>query len=130
MVISERYTNEMNKKAPKKWRGPFMITEVHQQGRFYRLSTGHHFFLVEFLPASNLNLIFSVRSTGTSMDTFVRGMGVGLTHTEHLIVKKLRITRETGDIEAETGEEPQKPDIGRVVESYFDSPNSIQVAEY
>ena len=24
----------------KKWRGPFMITEVHQQGRFYRLSTG------------------------------------------------------------------------------------------
>ena len=24
----------------KKWRGPFMITEVHQEGRFYRLSTG------------------------------------------------------------------------------------------
>ena len=23
-----------------KWRGPFLITEVHQQGRFYRLSTG------------------------------------------------------------------------------------------
>ena len=29
-----------NKKFMKKWRGPFMITEVHQQGRFYRLSTG------------------------------------------------------------------------------------------
>ena len=28
------------KKLVKKWRGPFMITEVHQQGRFYRLSTG------------------------------------------------------------------------------------------
>ena len=28
------------KKILKKWRGPFMITEVHQQGRFYRLSTG------------------------------------------------------------------------------------------
>ena len=28
------------KKVLKKWRGPFMITEVHQQGRFYRLSTG------------------------------------------------------------------------------------------
>ena len=28
------------KKLPKKRRGPFMITEVHQQGRFYRLSTG------------------------------------------------------------------------------------------
>ena len=27
------------KKLLKKWRGPFMITEVHQQGRFYRLST-------------------------------------------------------------------------------------------
>ena len=23
-----------------KWRGPFMIMEVHQEGRFYRLSTG------------------------------------------------------------------------------------------
>ena len=28
------------KKLLKKWRGPFMITEVHQQARFYRLSTG------------------------------------------------------------------------------------------
>ena len=27
------------KKLLKKWREPFMITEVHQQGRFYRLST-------------------------------------------------------------------------------------------
>ena len=40
MGISERYTTEGNEKAPKKWRGPFMITEVHQEGRFYRLSTG------------------------------------------------------------------------------------------
>ena len=28
------------KKLLKKWRWPFMITEVHQEGRFYRLSTG------------------------------------------------------------------------------------------
>ena len=28
------------KKLLKKWRGPFMITEVHQQGQFDRLSTG------------------------------------------------------------------------------------------
>ena len=28
------------KKLLKKWRGPIRITEVHQQGRFYRLSTG------------------------------------------------------------------------------------------
>ena len=57
------------------------------------------------------------------MDIFVRGVGVGLTHTENLIIKKLRKARETGDLEAETGEEPKKPDIGRVVESYFNLPN-------
>ena len=67
--------------------------------------------------ASNLDLISGMRSTGTSMDIFVRGVGVGLTHTENLIIKNLRIARETGDLEAETGEEPKKPDIGRVAES-------------
>ena len=40
MGISERYTTERNEKAPKKWSGPFMITEMHQEGHFYRLSTG------------------------------------------------------------------------------------------
>ena len=34
------------------------------------------------IPASNLNLISGMQSTGTSMDIFVRGVGVGLTHTE------------------------------------------------
>ena len=57
------------------------------------------------------------------MDIFVRGVGVGLTHTENLIIKNLRIARKTGDLEVETGEEPKKPDIGRVVESYFNLPN-------
>ena len=71
------------------------------------------------IPASNLDLIPGMRKTGTSMDIFVRAVGAGLTHTENLIIKKLRIARETGDLEAETGEEPKKPDIGRVVESYF-----------
>ena len=75
------------------------------------------------IPASNLDLISGMRSTGTSMDIFVRGLGVGLTHIENLIIKKLRISRETGDLEAETGEEPKKPEIGRVVESYFNPPN-------
>ena len=28
------------KKLLKKWRGPLMITDVHNQGRLYRLSTG------------------------------------------------------------------------------------------
>ena len=75
------------------------------------------------IPASNLDLISLMRSTGTSMDIFVRGVGVGLTHTEKLLIKKLRIARETGDLEAETGEDPKKPDIGKVDESYFNLPN-------
>ena len=75
------------------------------------------------IPASNLDLISGMRSTGTSKDIFVRGVGVGLTHTENLIIKKLRIARETGYLEAEIGEEPRKPDIGRVVEFYFNLPN-------
>ena len=70
------------------------------------------------IPASNLDLISGMRSTATTMVIFVRGVGVGLTHTENLIRKKLRIARETGDLEAETGEDSKKPDIGRVVETY------------
>ena len=54
---------------------------------------------------------------------FCPGSGVGLTHTENLLKKKLRIARKTGDLEAETGEEPKKTDIGRVVESFFILPN-------
>ena len=38
--ISKSYTTKRNEKAPKKWRGPFMFTEMRQEGRFYRLSTG------------------------------------------------------------------------------------------
>ena len=65
------------------------------------------------IPASNLGM----RSTGTSMDIFVRGVGVGLTHTEKLLIKKLGVARETGDLEAEIGEDPKNGDIGRAVES-------------
>ena len=50
------------------------------------------------------------------INIFFRGLGVLLTHTEKLLLKKLRIARETDDLEAEIGEEPKKPDIGRVVE--------------
>ena len=46
-----------------------------------------------------------------------------LYRTENLIIKKLRVAREAGDLEAETGEEPKKPEIGGVVESYFNLPN-------
>ena len=75
------------------------------------------------IPASNLDLISGMRSTGRSMDIFVREVGLGLTHTEKLLIKNLRISRETGDLETETGEDPKKPGIGRVVESYFNLPN-------
>ena len=57
------------------------------------------------------------------MDIFVRGVGIGLTHTEKLLIKKLRIARETGHLEAETDDDPKKPGIGRVVESYFNLQN-------
>ena len=39
------------------------------------------------VPQSNLDLLDFGRSTGTSMDIFVRGVGVGLTHTKNLIIK-------------------------------------------
>ena len=51
-------------------------------------------------------------------------MGKGFTHTEKLFIKKLKIARETGDLEDESGENhKKKPDNGRVVESYFNLPN-------
>ena len=36
------------------------------------------------IPVSNLNLISGMRSTGTSLDIFVRGVGVVLNHTKKL----------------------------------------------
>ena len=57
------------------------------------------------------------------MDIFVWGVGVEPTHTEKILVKQLRIARETGDLEAETGEDPKKPDKGKVVESFFNLAN-------
>ena len=39
-VFQEVVPPKGTQKLLKKWRGPFQITEVHQGGRFYRLSTG------------------------------------------------------------------------------------------
>ena len=39
------------------------------------------------IHASKLDLKSGMRSTGTSMDIFVRGVEVGLTHTEKLLIK-------------------------------------------
>ena len=38
------------------------------------------------VPASNLDLLPDMRSTGTSMDIFGRGVGMGLTHIENLLI--------------------------------------------
>ena len=35
------------------------------------------------------------------MDIFVQGVGVGLTHTENLMIKKVKSARETGELETE-----------------------------
>ena len=35
------------------------------------------------------------------MDIFVRRVGVGLTHTENLKIKKVKLARETGELETE-----------------------------
>ena len=67
------------------------------------------------VPQSNLDLLDFGQSTGTSMDIFVRGVGVGLTHTENLSIKK-------GELETE-GENAKRPPFGRIFESYFDLPS-------
>ena len=60
-------------------------------------------------------------STGTSINIFVRGVGVGLTHTENLMIKKLREVREKCGLELE-GEEAE-PTIGRNFKTKFEIPN-------
>ena len=44
------------------------------------------------------------------------------------LLKKLKLARETGDLENELGEGPKEPDIGRVIESYFTCQMGTQVA--
>ena len=77
---------------------------------------------------NQIKLMSGMRSTGTSIDIFVRGVLVGFTHTEKLLIKKLKIAGETGGLEAESGEDSKKPDIGNVVESYFNCQMNTQVA--
>ena len=54
--------------------------------------------------------------------------GGGRTYPHSNFFFKLRIAKETGDLEAETSEDPKKPDIGRVVESYFNLPNEYSIS--
>ena len=60
-------------------------------------------------------------SMGTSINIFVRGVGEGLTHTENLMIKKLRELRETSGLELD-GEEAE-PTIGRNFKTKFEIPN-------
>ena len=46
------------------------------------------------ISASNLDLISGKQSTGTSMDIFVRVVGVRLIHTEKLLIKNNNNKRE------------------------------------
>ena len=49
------------KKLLKKWRGPFMITEVHHEGRFYRLSTGRAAHYENIKPHIDRRLVYTCR---------------------------------------------------------------------
>ena len=58
------------------------------------------------IPPANLD---PASSTGTSINIFVRGVGVGLTHTENLMIKNFREVRDTNGLELD--EEEAEPVI-------------------
>ena len=62
-----------------------------------------------------------VSSTVTSINFFVRGLGVGFIHSENLMIKKLKEVRETNELEL--GEEQAEPTIGRNFKTKFEIPN-------
>ena len=70
------------------------------------------------IPPDNLD---PASSTGTSINIFVRGVGVGLTHTENLMIKKLREVGETNGLEM--GEEEADPTIGQNFKTKFEIPD-------
>ena len=70
------------------------------------------------IPPDNLD---PASSTWTSINIFVRGVGVGLTHTENLMIKKLREVKETNGLELD--EEQADTAIGWNFKLKFDTPN-------
>ena len=70
------------------------------------------------VPPDNLS---PAPSTGTSINIFVQGVGVGLTHTKNLMIKKLREVRETNRLELD--QEEAEPTIGRSFKTKFEIPN-------
>ena len=69
-------------------------------------------------PPDNLN---PAPSTRTSINIFVRGVGVGFTHTKNLMIKKLRELRETNRLEQ--NQEEAESTIGRNFKTKFEIPN-------
>ena len=70
------------------------------------------------VPPDNLD---SASSTATSINIFVWGVGVGLTYTENLMIKKLREVRETSGLELD--QEEAELTIGRYFKTKFEIPN-------
>ena len=72
------------------------------------------------IPPDNID---PASSTGKSINIFVRGVGVGFTHTENLMIKKLREVREKSGLELD--EEVAEPTIGRIFKTKFKIPNEF-----
>ena len=70
------------------------------------------------IPPDNLD---PASSTGTSINIFVEGVGVGLNHTKNLIIQKLREVRENKGLELD--QEEAEPTVGRNFKTKFEIPN-------
>ena len=73
------------------------------------------------IPSDNLD---PASSTGTSINIFVRGVVVGLTHTKNLMIKKLREVKETNGLELD--EEEAEPAIDEISKQNLIYPMNIQ----
>ena len=70
------------------------------------------------IPPDNLD---PASLTRTSINIFVRAVGVGLTHTENLMIKKIREVRENSGLELD--QEEAEPTIVRNFMTKFEIPN-------
>ena len=70
------------------------------------------------IPPDDLN---PALSTGTSINIFVRGVGVGPTHAKNLMIKKIREVKETNGLELD--QEKAEPTIGTNFKTKFEIPN-------
>ena len=70
------------------------------------------------IPPDNLS---HVPSTWTSINNFVRGVGVGFTHIDNLMIKKVREVRDANGLELD--QEGTEPTIGRIFVIKFEISN-------